>query len=90
MNAPHSKCDTAWKYIEKEVDVPRTDATFTEIYELIFYNRTMVRSELAALLQIIQKKLMETAEASSALTGGDIYWTCGEETAAAMIRPAFK
>jgi len=42
--------------LKKEGDAPRADATFTEIYELILYNQTMVKSEWEILLQLIQKK----------------------------------
>lgn len=71
MNTALNKCDAVWKQVGKECDVPRTDATFTEIYELVFYNKVMVQSELGVLLQLIQKKLMETAGKTSACTGRD-------------------
>lgn len=75
MDAALKKCDRGWKNVENQSDLPRTDATFTEIYELIFYNQTMVRSELAVLLQLIQRKLMEKIGATSACTDGDV---CGD------------
>lgn len=53
-------------YIEKKAETPRTDATFTEIYEAIFYNRSLVKSELGVLQQLIQKKLMQKAAVSPA------------------------
>ena len=48
-----------WDGAEKHVVPPRIDASFTEVYELIFHNKTMVRSELDVLLQLLEKKLME-------------------------------
>lgn len=56
MEAALKKRSTGWKDIRKDCEAPRTDATFTEIYELIYQNQTMVRSELGVLLQLIQKK----------------------------------
>lgn len=40
-------------------DLQRRDAPFSEIYELIFYNQSLVRSELEILQLLIQKKLKQ-------------------------------
>ena len=52
-------CDGDWNGKEGKEGSPQTNATFTEIYELISCNKTMVRSEWASLLQLIQQKHME-------------------------------
>ena len=54
-------CKVDGEHIEKEGDTPRTDATFTEIYEAILYSRSLVKSELSVLQQLIQKKLTQEA-----------------------------
>jgi hypothetical protein len=41
----------------KETHSQRHDATLSEIYELIFHNETLVRSELKVLQDLVQKKL---------------------------------
>lgn len=45
---------------------PLTEATFTEIYELISHNQSLVKSELGVLQELIQKKLIQKAKESPA------------------------
>lgn len=58
MDTAVENYDVDRKRAEKEGDAPRTDAAFTEIYELILYNQTMVKSEWEILLQLVQKKAL--------------------------------
>lgn len=90
MDAALIKCDTDWKQIETEGEAPRKSATFTEIYELIFYNQTMMPSELGVLLQLIRKKLMEKAGETSAFTVSDGSGACGKKNVEDGIRPVLK
>lgn len=48
-----------------ESDTPRSDASFTEIYELIFHNDSLVRSELEVLKLLIHNKLKNGASPTS-------------------------
>lgn len=45
----------------KETHSQRHDATLSEIYELIFHNETLVRSELKVLQDLVQNKLLNRA-----------------------------
>jgi len=72
MEAALRKKENGWDHIGKECEASQTDATFTEIYELIFNNQAMVRSELVVLLQLIQKKLMEKAGTTPTFTNSNI------------------
>lgn len=57
MEAAVRNSDIDGNHIQEEKVAPRSEATFTEIYELILNNRSLVTSELNALQQLIQKKL---------------------------------
>lgn len=87
MNAVLKKYETTWKQAENGCDALREDASFTEIYELIFYNKAIVRSELEVLLQLIQKKLMENTGATPTCTGSNSYGTNMKKNVTARIRP---
>lgn len=89
MNAAMENCNPAWNQLNRDPS-PRADAAFTEIYELIFYNRTMVKSELEVLLHLLRQKLRETHKGTAVFISNDIEWTRVEETAPAMIRSAWK
>jgi len=89
MDAAMENCNPGWNQLKRDQS-SRTDAAFTEIYELIFYNRTMVKSELEVLLHLIRQKLRETREGKAVFTGNNIEWTRVEETAPIMIRSAWK
>ena len=59
MTAALKGCDKNWNDEEEQEGSPQTNATFTEIYELISCNKTMVGSEWVLLLQLIRQKHME-------------------------------
>jgi hypothetical protein len=59
MEAALEVFDEKWKDIEEKEGSARKSTTFTDIYELISHNKTMVRSEWAVLLKLVQKKYME-------------------------------
>jgi hypothetical protein len=66
MDAAVKNYEVEMEHVAAESSVPLTEATFTEIYELISHNRSLVKSELAVLQELIQKKLMQTAKESPA------------------------
>lgn len=49
--------DNNRKHERKERGLSRRDATFSEIYELIYYNENLVRSEFKVLQNLVEKKL---------------------------------
>jgi hypothetical protein len=71
MEAALQNLNEEWPECREKASPYRMDAKFTEIYELIFYNNTMVETELNALQQLIEKKYQEKTGASSLNAGGD-------------------
>jgi hypothetical protein len=63
MEAACRALDQGVEGVEEREGTPRTDATFTEIYELISENEIMVSAEWAILLKLVQKKYMERMDA---------------------------
>lgn len=61
MDAAAENYEVDREYTQEKSCAPRGDAPFTEIYELILYNQSLVKSELGVLQDLIQKKLIQEA-----------------------------
>ena len=46
-----------WENEPGDSDAPRRDASFSEIYELIFHNNSLVLAELEVLRHLLQNKI---------------------------------
>jgi hypothetical protein len=68
MDAAAETYETTRKHVAGKNGAPLTEATFTQIYELISHNQSLVRSELGVLQALIQKKLLQM-EGSPAQSG---------------------
>ena len=69
MNRKLTSCQHKDDLKDGDPPPPRTDASFTEIYELIFYNDSLVRPELEVLKRLIQNKLKTDSSGTSTKHG---------------------
>ncbi len=78
--------DGEYRDVIKEGYTHRFDASFTEVYELIFYNKTMVHSEWEVLLKLVQKKIAEKVPTASVAAESDTIAVYSTQATTAWIK----